>query len=134
LADLLWLSASSGYSFSRFLLALLAFVMVIIATYYVSKWTAGYQKARLSACNFEVVDSMRIASNKYLMIVRVGQNRFFSVGVGKDEMVVLGEHSRDELILKDESSGSKSERESLTFSDLFSSFGRIAKKGEHHED
>ncbi|MBR1628476.1 MAG: flagellar biosynthetic protein FliO [Lachnospiraceae bacterium] len=134
MADSTQVFSSSGDNFFRFLFALLAFIVVIVATYYVSKWIAGYQKVRLSAGNFEVVDSMRISANKYIMIVRIGRNKFFSVGVGKEEMVVLGEHSEDELIFPDEAPKGKSGREGMSFSDLLSSFSQLTKKGEHHED
>ena len=134
MADTLLLWSSSSENFFRFLVALFAFVVVLIATYYVSRWTASYQKARLSASNFEVIDSMRISANKYLMIIRVGRGKYYSVGVGKDEMVMLGELSEDEVILAETDSHAKSGRESLTFSGLLSAFGRSSEKSEHHED
>ncbi len=126
--------SSSGDNFFRFLVALFAFIVVIIATYYVSKWTAGYQKARLSTRNFEVVDTMRIATNKYLMIIRVGRDKYFSVGVGKDEMIMMGEHSKEELFLFDQDAEAKSDREKMTFSGLLSAFGHASEKSGHHED
>ena len=125
---------SSGENFFRFLVALGAFIIVIIATYYVSKWTAGYQRARMTGRNFEVVDSLRISTNKYLMLVRVGRERYVCVGVGKDELCMLGDFSREEVVLFDRETGAKSGREGLDFSGLIASFGSKSQAGEHHED
>lgn len=125
---------SSGENFFRFLVALAAFVIVLIATYYVSKWTAGYQKMRMTGRNFEVVDSLRISTNKYLMLVRVGKERYVCVGVGKDELELLGEFSREDVVLFDRESGAKSGREGLDFIDLFASFKSKSQAGERHED
>jgi flagellar protein FliO/FliZ len=121
LADTLLLT-SSGENFYRFLVALFAFVIVIIATYYVSKWTAGYQKMRMTNRNFEVIDSLRIGTNKYLMIVRTGTNRYMCVGVGKEEFEMLGELSEDEVIKVNMDSENMSGRESISFSGLLDSF------------
>ncbi len=126
--------SSSGENFFRFLVALFVFIVVIIATYFVSRWTAGYQKSRLSVRNFEVVDSLRISANKYLMIVRVGREKYYSIGVGKDEMVMLGELSREEVLLPDSDVKAKSGREGMTFFGMLSAFGSQPEKSEHHED
>lgn len=125
---------SSGENFFRFLVALGAFIIVIIATYYVSKWTAGFQKMRMTGGNFEVVDSLRISTSKYLMLVRIGRERYVCVGVGKDEFEMLGEFSREEVVLFDRESGAKSGREGLDFPGLIASFRSKSQAGEHHED
>lgn len=134
MADILLATTSSGENFFRFLVALFAFVVVIIATYFVSKWTAGYQKTRMTGRNFEVIDSLRIATNKYLMLVRVGRDKYFCVGVGKDEMTVLGELSKDEVVLFHRDSDAKSGREGLDFSGLLASFRLKSGTDEEHEE
>ena len=72
--------------------------------------------------NFEVIDSVRISANKYLMIVRAGRNKYYSIGVGKDEMVMLGELSEDEVVLFDRKANAKSGREQMDFAGLIASF------------
>ena len=134
MAEPLLLLSSSGENFFRFLVALVVFAAILFATYYVTKWTAGYQKNRMSARNFEVIDSVRIGVNKYIMIVRVGRNRYYSVGVGKDELVMLGELLEDEVVLPSSQKTAKSEREAWDFSGLLTSFKQSAKKSEHHEN
>ena len=130
-----WLTAvSHGENFFRFLIALFAFVVVIIATYYVSQWMAGYQRTRMTGRNFEVVDSLRISTSKYLMIVRIGKGRYVCVGVGKDEMTMLGELSEEEVVLFHKDSGVKSGREGLDFSGLLASFRLKSGADEDHEE
>ena len=125
--------AASGENFFRFLIALLAFIVVLIATYYVSKWTAGYQKTRMTGGNFEIIDSLRISNNKYLMIVRIGRNKYYSVGVGKDEMVMLGELSEEDVVFRNASSKSAWSQGDRFFSELFASFHNMLEKGDDHE-
>ncbi len=105
-------------------------MVVIIATYFVSKWIAGYQKLYMTGRNFEVIDSVRISTNKYLMIVRVGKTRYYSVGVGKDEMVMLGELSEDEVVFFDRNTNAKSGREQMDFAGLIASFRHKYRKDE----
>ncbi len=134
MADTFFATTSSGENLYRFLVALFAFVVVIIATYYVSKWMAGYQKTRMTGHNFEVIDSLRIGTNKYFMLVRVGRNKYYSIGVGKDEMVMLGELSEDEVVLFHKDSDAKSGRERMDFSGLLASFRLKQDSGADHEE
>ena len=134
MADILLATTSSGENFFRFLVALFAFIVVIIATYFVSKWMAGYQKTRMTNRNFEVIDSLRISTNKYLMIVRVGKDKYYCVGAGKDEFTMLGELSEDEVVLFHKDSNAKSGREGLDFSGLLASFRLKSGADEDHEE
>lgn len=128
MADYYLVATSTSENFFRFLVALAAFVVVIIATFFVSKWIAGYQKLYLTGRNFEVIDSVRIATNKYLMIVRVGKNKYYSVGVGKDEMVMLGELSEDEVVFMNQDKNAKSGREKMSFAGLLDFLGQPPKR------
>lgn len=128
------LLASSGHNFIQFLFTLVCFVAILFATYYVSKWIAGYQKTQMSNRNFEIIDSMRVSNNKYIMIVRIGNGRYFAVGVGKDEFTKLGEFSEDEVILFNTDSNSLSGRGSFDFKSLVGSFKQDKETSEHHED
>lgn len=91
------LLVSTGDNFLRLFALLIMFVFVIALTYYSSKWIAGYQKTQMINKNLEIIEGMRLAGNKYLCIVRVGRDRYFLVGLGKDDVHLLGEVSADEL-------------------------------------
>ena len=66
-------------------------------TYYVTKWIAGYQKNQGYNKNLEVIEAIRITNNKYVQIVRAGEDRFFVIAVGKEEVNLLGELTSSEL-------------------------------------
>lgn len=84
--------------------------------------------------NFEIIDSMRLSNNKYIMIIRVGNRRYFAVGVGKDEFTKLGELSEDEVILFNTDSNSLSGRGSFDFKSLVNSFKQDKETSEHHDN
>lgn len=83
------------------LTVLFIFVVVIILTYYTTRFIAGYQKNKSAGRNLEVLESYRVTSNKYLQIVRAGK-KYLVIGIGKDEIHVLAELSEDELTLSSE--------------------------------
>ena len=63
---------------------LLVFVIVLAATYYFTKWMAGFQKERNLSGNIEVIETARISTTKYIQIVRIG-SKYMAIAVGKDE-------------------------------------------------
>ena len=66
--------ATGAGSYVQFITVLIIFVVVLGITAMTTKWIAGYQKKQTENSNMEVVETSRIASNKYLQIVRVGKN------------------------------------------------------------
>ena len=77
---------------------LILFVIVIAMAYFVSKWLAGYQKAKNFGANVEVIESCRIAPSKFISIIRVGE-KYLAISVGKDEIHVLTELDKDDIII-----------------------------------
>ena len=57
-------------SYIQFLTVLIIFVFVLALTYWVTKWTAGYQKSKSTGANMELIDAMRLTNNKYVQIIR----------------------------------------------------------------
>ena len=89
--------SSAGDSFFQLLVMLIVFVGILALTYYVTKWIAGYQKVQGLNKNLEIVEAIRITNNKFVQIVRAGENRYFVIAVGKDEVNLLGELSSEDL-------------------------------------
>ena len=89
--------SSAGESFLQLIFVLIVFVGVLAVTYYVTKWIAGYQKTQCFNKNIEIIEEIKISSNKYVQIIRAGQDRYFLIAIGKDEVVPLGEISSDQL-------------------------------------
>ncbi len=96
------LSATTGRldSIIQLITVIFIFIFVLAITYFTTRLTAGIQKGRMQNSNVEIVDTFRIAQNKYIQIVRVG-SKYYSVVVCKDTVTLLGEISREELSLEE---------------------------------
>lgn len=98
-------SMSSGIeAFAQLLTLLIIFIFVLAVTYYVTRFVGNYQKNKLSGSNINILETMRIANNKYIQIVKIG-SRVFAIAVAKDTVSYLCELDEDELIYKESSSG-----------------------------
>jgi len=91
------LLSSAGENIFQLIFILIVFVGILALTYYVTKWIAGYQKTQSFNKNLEIVEAIKISSNKYVQIIRAGEDRYFVIALGKDEVVPLGELSSDQL-------------------------------------
>ena len=78
---------------------ILLFAVVLVATYYTTRFIAGYEKGKLSAGNLKIIDTMRLSQNKILQIIRVG-DKYLAIAVCKDSVTVLCELSEDEINAK----------------------------------
>ena len=91
-------------AFAQLLTLLIIFIFVLAVTYYVTRFVGNYQKNKLSGSNINILETMRIANNKYIQIVKIG-SRVFAIAVAKDTVSYLCELDEDELIFKESSSG-----------------------------
>ncbi len=87
-------------SYMQFITVLIIFVFVLLITYWVTKWTAGYQKSRTSNANMEVLETIRLSGNKYVQIVRVGR-KYLAVAICKDTVTMLTEIPEQDLVFSD---------------------------------
>lgn len=76
----------------QFMTVLLLFLFVLAVTYVATRWIAGYQKGKSAGSNIELIETARIAPNKYLQLVRAG-SKYLLIAVGKDEIHMLAELS-----------------------------------------
>lgn len=83
-------------SYAQFIAVLIVFVLVLGVTALTTKWIANYQKQQSANCNIEVIETTRIANNKYIQIVRVGDT-YMVIAVCKDTVTMLGEVTREQL-------------------------------------
>ena len=91
-------------AFAQLLTLLIIFIFVLAVTYYATRFVGNYQKNKLSGSNINILETMRIATNKYIQIVKIG-SRVFAIAVAKDTVSYLCELDEDELIYKESSSG-----------------------------
>ena len=107
-------------SYAQFITVLLIFVAVLAVTALVTKWIAGYQKQQGAAGNIEVLETVRIANNKYIQLVR-----YFAIAVCKDTVTNLGEIPAGQLKDKTTTDNTSGFRELLK---------RAAKKENEEQD
>ena len=85
-------------SVAELLTVLVIFALVLIVTWLVTKWIAGYQQGKNCGKNLEVIETSKIAPNKYLQIIRMGR-KYVAIAVGKDTVTMLTEIPEDQLQL-----------------------------------
>lgn len=83
-------------SYAQFITVLIVFVIVLGVTALVTKWIADYQKQQSVNCNVEIIETTRIANNKYIQIIRVG-DIYMVVAVCKDTVTMLCEVPKEQL-------------------------------------
>ena len=91
---------------ARFITVLVLFVIVLWVTWAVTKWTAGYQRGKWAGGNIEMLESFRIASDKYVQIIRVA-DKYLAVAVAKDAVTFLAELDEQALLFPEDTAGMK---------------------------
>ena len=86
--------ADSAYA--QFIVVLIIFVLVLGVTAWITKWISGYQKQQSANSNIEVIETSRLANNKYLQVIRVGET-YMAIAVCKDTVTMLGEIPAEQL-------------------------------------
>lgn len=92
---MLLLTTGAG-SYAQFITVLLIFVAVLGITAWTTRWMANYQKQQSVNENIEVIETTRIANNKYIQIIRAGE-KYMVIAVCKDTVTMLGEIGREQL-------------------------------------
>ena len=99
-------------SYIQFITVLIIFLFVLLITYWVTKWTAGYQRSQTANANMEILETIRLSSNKYVQIVRIGR-KYLAVAICKDTVTMLTEIPEQDLVFSD-----GSESKMLVFKDI----------------
>ncbi len=90
------LLSSSLESAIQLIGALLIFAFVLVITYFTAKWVGGYQKMSMMNKNLQVIESLKIAPNKFLCLVKAGEV-YLVIAVGKDEVTLLTQLTKEQL-------------------------------------
>ncbi|MBD5550744.1 MAG: flagellar biosynthetic protein FliO [Lachnospiraceae bacterium] len=91
---------------AQFITVLVLFVAVLWVTWAVTKWMGGYQKGKWAGGNIEMLESFRIASDKYVQIIRVA-DKYLAIAVSKDTVTVLSELEESKLVRRDDADSAK---------------------------
>lgn len=110
-------SGTAG-SISQLITVFILFILVLAITVYATKFVGNYQKVQGINRNLEVIETLRITKNKYLQIVRAA-DKYFVIGIGKDEVSMLTEINGDEILKASTEKGSIKD----SFGDIFAKAG-----------
>lgn len=77
---------------------LILFILILVAVYYTTKWMAKSGNIQSGTKNIQVIETYRIAPNKYVQIVRFG-TKYVAIAVGKEEISPLTELEESDLQL-----------------------------------
>ena len=70
------------------------FIIVLVMTYFTTRFIGNYQKGHLSCTNIQIIDTMRLSQ---IQIVRTG-DKYFAIAVCKDTVTLLGEINGDDIV------------------------------------
>ncbi len=84
-------------SYVQFMTVLILFLFVLLITYVVTRWVAGYQKGQTANSNMEILDTIRLSNNKYVQIVRIGR-KYLALAICKDTVTMLAEIPEQDLV------------------------------------
>lgn len=85
--------------------ALVIVILVLVLTGMVTKWIGNYQQKMAPGENIMIVEAKKIAPSKLVEIVRIG-DKYYALGIGKDEVTLISEIEEGSLELKEPSQGS----------------------------
>lgn len=83
-------------NYAQFITVLLIFVVVLAVTAWTTRWVANYQKQQNANGNIQVIETTRIANNKYIQIIRAGE-KYLVIAVCKDTVTMLGEIPAEQM-------------------------------------
>ncbi|MDD6057545.1 MAG: flagellar biosynthetic protein FliO [Clostridiales bacterium] len=89
------LLSSSLDNFLQLSGVLLIFLVVLVMVYITTRWIANVQKIQMTGKGLQVVETIRIAGNKYVQVVKAGEV-YLVIAVGKDTVTLLAKLTEDE--------------------------------------
>ena len=93
--NILMLSSSLD-SFLKLISVLLVFVFVLVITYVVTRWMAGYQKTKMKSKNLHIIETIPAGNNKMICLLKTG-TEYLVVSIGKEEIHPLVTLREDQL-------------------------------------
>lgn len=97
--DKAWIPSSSNNIWELIGLILLL-IVILIATYYTTKFVGRVKGNKLKTSNFDLIDSYSIAPNKMLQIIKVA-NKYLVISISKDTMEFIAELEEDQVTMRD---------------------------------
>lgn len=110
---ILTIGTSNWDSFLQLVGVSILFIFILIVTYYTTRLVGGVKMGLTKTSNFKVIETFKVAQNKYLQLIQVG-SRYFVIAIGKDDIRFLAEISENDIKLPD-----TSRKQNGNFTELF---------------
>ena len=101
----------------------IAFVAVLVVTYYVTKWIAKSGMVQNQSQNIKVIETFKVTTGKYIQIIKLG-TKYYAIGVTKDNITFLAPLDEEQLDFSPDLSGSPR----ASFKELFDKFSKNKKE------
>lgn len=115
-------NANPAKGVGQLIVVIILFLIVLVATYFVTRWIGGYQKKKTANGNLQVVEAVSLGASKYIELVRVGKDKYIVVGVGKNEINLLSDDIESTDLVADSSQIAPVGQMKKSFSDILSGF------------
>lgn len=83
-------------SILQFVTACLIFVFVLVICVFTTRFVGNFNKQQYSNKNVQVIETIRIANNKYIQLLLVGEV-YLVVAISKDQITLLTQLTKEEL-------------------------------------
>ena len=105
------------------------FIFILVITYYTTKFVGGVKLSINKNSNFKVLETHKIAQNKYIQIIQIG-TRYFVISIGKDDIRLLTELNENEVLKQDDLKAQKN-----NFTDIFNiSLKKLKEKNKNDQE
>ena len=88
---------SRAENVAQFLTVFLVFILILVLTYFTTKFVGTFQAQRSVGRNFELIETYRITNGKYLQLMKVG-SKYVVIAISKDTVSTVCELSEDEVM------------------------------------
>lgn len=72
------------------------FVLILVATYFATRWIAKSGMVQMQSKNISVIETFKIAPNKYIQIIQLG-TKYYAISVSKEHINFLTELDEEQL-------------------------------------
>ncbi len=112
----------------QLIVAIIMFLFVLFLAYLAARIAGRFQNNVVSRGNIRIMETSRIANNKYIQIVKIG-TRYYAIAVGKEEVTLLAELMPEDLYLSEGDGADKG-----SFSDILDNLRNKKKEDKSDEE
>ena len=75
---------------------LLVFFLILVLTWLTTRWIAGHTAGQMESGNIKVIETYKLAQNRYLQIVQIA-GRYLVLAISRDQITLITELSEEEV-------------------------------------